>query len=343
MPFNLLAAAAGLAVAGAIATPTPAAAQSKNIVIVESEEPDNLDACNTTRSNIGRVVKVNIIESLIMLDPATASLSPRLATSWERVSDKVWRFKLRDGVKFSDGEPFTAAAVVQSMERTWRPSIACETRSKFGGLKFTGKAIDPLTLEITTETPEPILPVRMSLVGIDSPKTPGDKLTLSPVGTGPYVLDRFSPGKEIVLKQNPNYWGKKPAVEQATYVMRNQSAVRAAMVKVGEADLAPNIAVQDATDATLDFSFLNSESTRLRLDTMTPPLNDKRVRLALNYAIDRKAILGTIMSKDALHSTQLVVPSIPGHNHEIDKQIRPYDPAKARQLLAEAAFPSIPS
>ncbi len=307
------------------------------------EEPDNLDSCNTTRSVQGRVIKVNVIESMVMLDPATSKLSPRLATSWERVSDKVWVFKLRSGVKFSDGEPLTAEAVVQSFERTFRsPTITCETRAKIGGVKFTAKALDPLTLEITTENLEPILPVRMSLVGIESPKTPKEKLVNNPVGTGPYVVDRFNQGKDLVLKQNPNYWGPKPAVEQASYVIRKESAVRAAMVKVGEADLSPNIAVQDANDPTTDFSFLNSETTRLRIDSMTPPLNDKRVRLALNYAVDRNAIKGTIMSKDVLHSTQLVVPSIPGHNHEIDKQLRPYDPTKAKQLLAEAKAAGTP-
>ena len=343
IPFSLAATAAGLVLAAAIAGPTPAAAQNKNVTIVLEDEPDNLDSCNTTRSTMGRVVKVNIIESLVMLDPATAQLSPRLALSWDRVSDKVWVFKLRPNVKFSDGEPLTADAVVQSFERTFRSTaITCETRAKIGGVKFTAKALDPLTLEVTTENLEPILPVRMSLVGIESPKTPKDKLVNNPIGTGPYVLDRFNPGKDLVLKQNPNYWGPKPIVEQASYIVRKESSVRAAMVKVGEADLSPNIAVQDANDPTTDFSFLNSETTRLRIDSMTPPLNDKRVRLALNYAVDRNAIKGTIMSKDVLHATQLVVPSIPGHNHEIDKQLRPYDPVKAKQLLAEAKAAGTP-
>jgi peptide/nickel transport system substrate-binding protein len=86
--FAAVAAAAGLALAGVVSVSTQASAQNRNIVVVLEEEPDNLDSCNTTRSNIGRVVKVNIIESLTMLDPATASLTPRLATSWERVSDR---------------------------------------------------------------------------------------------------------------------------------------------------------------------------------------------------------------------------------------------------------------
>ncbi len=343
IPGTLFTAIAGLALAGAMGVSAAALAQNKNITVVVEDEPENLDSCNTTRSTMGRIVKVNIIESLVMLDPATASLTPRLATSWQQVSDKVWTFKLRSGVKFSDGEPFTAAAVVQSFERTFNsPTITCETRAKIGGVKFSAKALDPLTLEITTVNSEPILPVRMSLVGIESPKTPKDKLVNNPVGTGPYVLDRFNPGKDLVLKQNPIYWGPKPIVEQASYIVRKESSVRAAMVKVGEADLSPNIAVQDVNDPTTDFSFLNSESTRLRIDSMTPPLNDKRVRLALNYAVDRNAIKGTIMSKDVLHAAQLVVPSIPGHNHEIDKQIRPYDPAKAKQLLAEAKAAGAP-
>jgi peptide/nickel transport system substrate-binding protein len=114
------------------------------------------------------------------------------------------------------------------------------------------------------------------------------------------------------------------------------------MVKLGEADIAPSIAAQDATDPQLDHSFLNSETSFLRIDTTIAPLNDKRVRLALNYAFDRDSIRGSIVTKDNIDATQMVMPSIPGHNFELDKQVRHYDPAKAKQLLAEAKASGVP-
>jgi peptide/nickel transport system substrate-binding protein len=114
------------------------------------------------------------------------------------------------------------------------------------------------------------------------------------------------------------------------------------MVKIGEADMTPTISVEDATDPQMDRSYLNSETAFLRIDMSLPPLNDKRVRLALNYAVDRAAIRGSILPKDVLDATQMVMPSVSGHNPELDKMVRPYDPAKAKQLLAEAKAAGVP-
>ncbi|MFT5174769.1 MAG: peptide/nickel transport system substrate-binding protein, partial [Gammaproteobacteria bacterium] len=147
-------------------------------------------------------------------------------------------------------------------------------------------------------------------------------------------------GQEIVLKRFPGYWGKQPQVETARYIWRTESTVRAAMVEVGEADIAPNIAVQDATKPGMDFSYPNSETTRLRLDTMRPPLNDKRVRMALRYAFDRDALRGSILSKDIINATQIVVPSINGHNPAL--KVSEYNPAKAKALIAQARAAGVP-
>jgi peptide/nickel transport system substrate-binding protein len=180
----------------------------------------------------------------------------------------------------------------------------------------------------------------MGVVSISSPNTPTDKLVLDPVGTGPYMFEKWTPGQEITVKRNDNYWGKKPEADGARYIWRTESAVRAAMVKVGEADIAPNIAVQDATDETMDFSYPNSETTRLRIDVTRPPLDNRNVRLALNYAIDREALRGSVLSKDVEHATQIVVPSINGHNPKL--KVFPYDPEKAKELLAKAKAEGAP-
>ncbi len=143
-----------------------------------------------------------------------------------------------------------------------------------------------------------------------------------------------------MLTRNDDYWGEQPEVEKAVFVWRTESAVRAAMVKAGEADIAPNIAVQDATEPTMDVSYPNSETSRLRIDTTRPPLDDVRVRKALNLAIDRDAIRGSIFSKDVIPATQLVVPSINGHNPKLE--VWPYDPAQAKSLLDEARAAGAP-
>jgi peptide/nickel transport system substrate-binding protein len=336
----LTGAAALAAVLGVTANVQTAAAQ-KIVTVVLSEEPEGLDGCNANRSTVGRVAKQNIVETLTEIDPDDGSITPRLATSWSKVNDTTWRFELRKGVVFHDGAPFNAATAVKAIARTMDSNLDCETRTKsFGDLKLSAKAVGSHTLEISANKPVPILPTRMGVVSLSSPNTPTDKLVLHPVGTGPYVFDKWTPGQEIILKRFDGFWGKKPVVEGARYIWRSESTVRAAMVKVGEADIAPNIAVQDATDPSMDFSYPNSETTRLRIDVTRPPLDDKRVRMALNYAFDRQALRGSILSKDIDHATQIVVPSINGHNPAL--KVRKYDPAMAQKLIAEAKAAGTP-
>lgn len=353
-PFRVLHwpiyAAAAVAAVGISAPINTALGQNKTVTIVLSEEPEGLDGCNSNRSTVGRVAKQNIVETLTEINPKDGSITPRLATSWEKVNDTTWRFKLREGVKFHDGAPFNAETAAKAIHRTMDTSqktgargtggLDCETRTKsFGDLKIVGKAIDTYTLEISANKSVPILPTRMGVVSLSSPNTPTDKLVLNPVGTGPYVFDKWVPGQEITLKRNANYWGDKPEVEAARYIWRKESTVRASMVKVGEADIAPDIAVQDATDPSMDFSYPNSETSRLRIDMTRAPLDDKRVRLALNYAIDRDA-LKSVLSKDVIPASQIVVAGINGHNASLKPY--PYDLAKAKKLVAEAKAAGVP-
>ncbi len=348
LPLYAGVAAIAIGLAGGI---QPASAQSKIVTVVLSEEPEGLDGCNSNRSTVGRVAKQNIVETLTEIDPKDGSITPRLALSWEKVDEKTWRFKLRQGVKFHDGAPFNAETAAKAIHRTMDTSIKsgnargtggldCETRTKsFGDLKIVGKAVDAYTLEITANKAVPILPTRMGVVSLSSPNTPNDKLVLHPIGTGPYKFEKWVPGQEITLKRFDGYWGKKPEADGARYIWRKESAVRAAMVKVGEADIAPDIAVQDANDPAMDFSYPNSETSRLRIDMTRPPLNDRRVRLALNYAIDREA-LKSVLSNDVIPAAQIVVPGISGHNPRLKPY--PYDPEKAKKLIAEAKAAGVP-
>jgi peptide/nickel transport system substrate-binding protein len=324
-----------------ISTFGPAAAAERTVTVVLSEEPDILEPCQSSRSNIGRVIKQNIVETLTEIDAKDGQITPRLATAWEQVNPTTWRFTLRSGVKFHDGAAFNAAAVVKSINRTMNKAIECEIRTKFfGSLKLTTRAVNETTMEVVTDKPAPILPTMMGTMAIASPNSPQDKSTNKPVGTGPYKLDKWDVGQEIVLTRFGGYWGDKPQADRARYVWRTESTVRAAMVKAGEADIAANIAVQDATEPGMDVSYPNSETSRMRIDVSQAPLNDRRVRMALNYAIDRSAIRGSIFSADVEPATQLVVPSINGHNPKLE--VWPYDPDKAMKLLAEAKAAGVP-
>lgn len=173
-----------------------------------------------------------------------------------------------------------------------------------------------------------------------SPKSPMDEYTRTPAGTGPYRLASWKPGQHIVFERTADYWGPKPEVSKATYITRSESAVRAAMVASGEADLAPMISPQHADNPETDFSYMNSETTKLRIDLTKPPLNDVRIRKALNLAIDREAMLGSIYSDKSVPAAQFVMPSINGFNPKL--KVYPYDPKEAQRLVKEARAAGVP-
>jgi peptide/nickel transport system substrate-binding protein len=160
-----------------------------------------------------------------------------------------------------------------------------------------------------------------------------------PVGTGPYKLAGWDRGRQIVLAANDKYWGTKPEADKVTFVFRADPALRASMVKIGEADIGFDIAPQDATDPTMDEAYLSGETTRIRI-VNKPPLDDVRVRKALNLAVDRKALIGTVMSADVIPATQIILPNIVGANPDL--KVWPYDPAEAKRLLDEARKDGVP-
>ena len=314
---------------------SPAYAGGKTLTVVLSEEPDIVDPCEATRSNVGRIIMQNVAETLVEIDPKDGSIKARLATSWKQTDNLTWEFNIRKGVKFHDGADLNAKTVVKSIKRALNPKYDCEARTKFfGNISVTPSVVGSHTVAIKTKTPQPIMPAMMGIMSITSPNTQEAKGERNPQGTGPYVFGKWTPGQSVTLKRFSGYWGSTPVVEDVMYVFRKESAVRAAMVKTGEADIAPNIAVQDATDPKMDFSYFNSETARLRIDMSQKPLDDIRLRKAMNLAIDLDALRGTIFAAGVVPQTQIVVPSINGHN----PRLKPwsYNLAEAKKLVAAA-------
>jgi peptide/nickel transport system substrate-binding protein len=319
-----------------------AASEPGTVTIVLNAEPSNMDPGNTSISNVGKVLLKNIAEPLTEINLADSSIMPRLATSWKQIDANTWHFVLRKGVKFHDGADFNAEAVIFNMKRMYDTRLGNRTRDKvFSNLKVETKALDNYTVEFKTNKLEPLMPTLMADLAICSPNSPQDKWTRNPIGTGPYRFVKWDAGTQIILERFDGYWGKQPQVKKAVYVWRSESSVRAAMAAVGEADLVPEIAPQDATQPDMDISYLNSETTQVIITgAWLPPLNDIRVRKALNYAVDRNAIRGSILSKDAIPASQLNLPNIFGYNPDLKPW--PYDPPKAKQLLDEARKDGVP-
>lgn len=325
---------AAMLLATTLAAPAFAGGHGGSVTIVLSEELDIVDPCETSRSNLGRVILQNISETVTELVPGSG-LQPRLATSWEDMGGGTWRFNLREGVTFSDGSAMDAGDVAHSIARMKSEALTCEIGAKFfGGIGLSTSVVDDNTIDITADPATPILPLLMSTVTVARDSEPMDAYVDEPVGTGPYKWDEYVRGQHIKLSMRDDYWGDAPAVSDATYVFRADSAVRAAMVAAGEADIAPNIALQDATDPAMDYSYPNSETVYMRLDHDTAPLNDVRVRQALNYAVDREAFVGSILANGTLLATGMTPPSTIGYNHDLKPY--PYDLEKAKELLAAA-------
>ncbi|MFS4439521.1 ABC transporter substrate-binding protein [Paracoccaceae bacterium GXU_MW_L88] len=324
----------------ALCLSTPLMAADTDVTIVLNEELENIEPCMAAQSNIGRVILQNISETVTELNVDNGEVMPRLATSWEDQGDGVWRFNLREDVQFSDGSDFTAEDVKHSIERTLSPELTCETGAKyFGGMTITPTVVDDHTIDIASDPAQPILPLLMSTMTVVPSETPVE-FTREPIGTGPYMLSSWEPGQSIVLDRNDGYWGEQPSVTKATYVFRADDAVRAAMVETGEADIAPLISQTNATNPDTDFSYPNSETTYLRLDHAVAPLDDVRVRRALNLAVDREAFLGTLVPETAELATHITVPTTLGAGEELE--VPPYDPDQARALIEEAKADGVP-
>jgi peptide/nickel transport system substrate-binding protein len=323
-----------VALAGWAALGSTALAQD-TLRIVLAEEPTSLDPCETNGTNNSQVLRNNITETLVRVDPANGEVIAGLATSWEQTAPNAFRFHLQPDVVFHDGTPFTADAVAQALTRAQDEALNCSIRgSKLGTNPFTATVVDPLTVDVTGERPDPTIPYRMAVLDIGSPAaTPRDAKSDAPVGTGPYKFVSWQRGQKIDLVANDAYWGDKPNIVNVSFTSRAEPSVRAAMVDNGEADMAFGIAPQDATSP-LDRTYLNAEETFIRMDTRLEPFSDIRVRKAANLALDRDAMIGTIFHADAQKATQMIIPSVNGYSPDIEPW--PFDPEQARALIAAA-------
>ncbi|MCH5644767.1 MULTISPECIES: ABC transporter substrate-binding protein [unclassified Gordonia (in: high G+C Gram-positive bacteria)] len=342
---GVLAAAAAvalLAVSGcSVANTTQSESASPNTLrIVLPQEPPTLEPCDASLTATGVVVRSNITEPLIERDPNSGTLLPKLASSWKQVEPNVWRFTMVDGVKFSNGAPFTAEDAAFSIKRTFNGAIGCDVNGYvFDDSKIEVTTPDAKTVELRTEAPDPILPLRVSFIEM-VPRTTdaGDKVR-EPVGTGPYMVDFWDSGQRIVLKANPNYHGQAPQYTRAVYQWRTEGSVRAAMVANDEADIATQLGPEDGA-GDLGIAYTNNETTALRMQGTDAPLNDFRVREAIDLSINRAGIVKALFQNLGTPAAQLVGKGIVGYNDTLTPT--PYDLDRAKSLIDDARAAGVP-
>jgi peptide/nickel transport system substrate-binding protein len=339
--ITALAASAALIVSGCtVANSGRGGYDPETLRIVISQEPPTLEPCESSLTSTGIVVRSNITEPLIERDPTSGDLTPLLSTGWRQDSPTTWTFDIREGVTFSNGAPFTSADAAFAIDRAVNSDLQCNVDGYvFGDEKLGLAAPDDRTLVVTTEKPDPILPLRVSFVEIVPRSTSTTEKVREPIGTGPYAIDNWEYGQKLVLARNDRYWGKEPAFAKAEYQWRSEGSVRAAMITNDEADIATSLGPEDGA-GDLGVPFNNNETTALRIQATEAPLNDMRVRQAINYSINRTGIVKALFRDLGEPASQLIPTGVVGYNPDL--QPWPHDTERAKQLIAEAKADGVP-
>ncbi|MFE9294542.1 ABC transporter substrate-binding protein [Streptomyces niveus] len=316
------------------------AAGGNTLRIVLDQEPPTLEPCESSLASTGVVVRSNVTEPLVERDPDSGELQPLLATGWRQTAPTTWTFDTRPGVTFQNGQKFTAEDAAFSIDRAVNSDLACNV----DGYVFDDSGVDvratsDTSLTVTTAKPDPILPLRLSFIEIVPRTTSTEAKVRKPVGTGPYAIGGWQTGVSITLDRNDTYWGKAPAFARARYVWRSEPSVRAAMITKGEADLATALDPKDATEEN-SVAYPNNETTALRLDGREAPLDDIRVRKAIDLVIDRRSISETLFGELGEPAAQLVPKGVVGFNDDLT----PTEPDEkaARALVKAAAADGVP-
>ncbi len=261
------------------------------------------------------------------------------------MDDLTWRFELVPGATFANGEPADAAAVKWNIERILDPKAAMRIKAWFDPIKEV-RVISPTTVEFVTGKPYASLDAQMSSFFVLPPKwTQANNPAIAAMPSGPYELVEFKAGDKVVLKARDGYWGEKPEWDMVTFRMVTEASTRVASLLAGEVDLIVGFApsemgrIKKSGRATVG-AIPSSRFMMVKYNNLIPPFKDNpKLRLALNYAIDKQAIVDSLW--DGLGSVANCQPMSDayfGYNPALKPF--PYDPAKAKQLLTEAGYPN---
>lgn len=326
------------------------ASQSDTLIYGRGGDANTLDPINT---DIGEAVKVivNVFDTLVTYDEKTLDLVPSLAERWEHSDDGLaWTFHLRSGVKFHDGTPCDAAAVVFSIERLiadTHPHVYEPSRPYQPNFKEIDKveASDANTIVFRLKQPSAVFLNNLamfpaSIVSPTAVKQLGKRFATEPVGTGPFKMSRWRRDQQIVLDAFPDHWAGAPKVSRAIFVPIADSVTRVQQLKQAGVHIAedlppteldalvgqPGIAIQETVGLNVGYLTLQMEK---------PPLNHQKVREAIGMAIDKRELVQVVYGGHARPAVNMVPPDMWGHHNDLAD--RPHDVDKAKALLAEAA------
>ncbi|KAB2332238.1 hypothetical protein F7731_16830 [Cytobacillus depressus] len=287
----------------------------------------------------------NIYDSVINRDPKTGELTPGLGVSWENIDDLTWRIKLREGVKFHNGADFNADAVKFNIDFILDEKNGSFYRSRWANVKEV-KVLSPTEVEIITSKPFPnLLQYVASDLLIMEPgyvkEVGNDVAAKKPVGTGPYKLTDWVRDNHLKLEANEDYWQGTPNIKKLEFRYIPEFSARLSAFLSGEIDLFKNIPVDSISEIenSANSKIADVASSRinyLALNTLTEgPMQDIRVRKAINYAVDVDELLNSILNG---HGTKMTGPLSIINSGYTETADYGYDPDKAIELLKEAGY-----
>src|SRR5690554_6673730 len=313
------------------------------LVVAQGTDAVTLDPHDATDSPSATVTS-HLYETLFELTPE-GDIVPHLVTDYEFSEDGLGlTLNLRDDVVFHDGTPLTAEVVKGSMDRFLDPANAWTFRFLLDEVESV-EAVDDYTVELNLMNPfAPLLAhLTHSSTAIVLPAAAeqhGEEFASNPVGTGPFKFVSWQRNDAIELERFDDYWGEKPGVEGVRFLTVPENATRMAMVESGQAHVAVRVPPQDITriDALPDVTVHNVSSVRtifMFMNFALEPIDDVRVRKAINHAIDREALAEFVLGGAVRVSDAPIAPGIFGYTPVGNYD---YDPERARELLAEAGY-----
>ena len=325
-----------------------------NLVDGITEEPDTLDPQKTNTAVTGTLLRY-AGDTLITKD-LDGDYVAGLADSWEESEDgTTWTFELKDGVKFHNGDPVDAQAVKASIERAMDP----KTKAGVAGSLFSEvkeiRAPSDKTVEIALKRPFSVFEAniadpRAAIVDAEAAEKMSEKFGRTPVLTGPWKVTDWKSGDRIRMERNPDYsWGPEfahdgpPRVESLTFRIMTDNATRIAALQSGEiqmTDVPPvNVAeLEESGDFQLQNYLRTGVGLFMEFNVNKEPFDDPVVREAMNYAIDKDAIVETALRGLGQPACGPLPPSIEGHWSGMCDYAPSYDPEKAKSLLSEAGY-----
>jgi peptide/nickel transport system substrate-binding protein len=320
-------------------TAQPRAPQALRIAL--SADINTLDPHMTASVGTDLSVISHIYTSLVIRAP-DLSLKPAAATTWRVMSDTVWRFTLREGMTFANGERLDARAVKWNIDRVLNPETRARIRPWFD-LVEQARVVDERTVEIVTRAPYPALADQLSMFFLLPPDWASKNNPAGQaVGSGPYRLREWVRDERVVLDASPTYWGPRPVFQTVIFRAIPEASSRVAALLAGDVDIISGVAPSDfsrigGNPATAVGSTPSIRTAMVKFNTLKKPFDDVRVRQALNYAVDKDALtrnlLGNLTSKS---NCQVLTPAYFGYNPDLKPY--PYDPSRARELLQAAGL-----